>query len=88
MLKNATRCHLLSALDFCERIAPITKSKLSVFIQKRAEVSDKTRIETEVITALRELKVSCCKVVHVHILLAPVRSKKEQAMSKRLWINH
>ena len=48
---------------------------------------EETRTGTDVIATLRESNASCCRVVHVYVLLVLVRSKSGQVMSKKPQIN-
>ena len=86
MLKNITKYHLLSAEDAWEITALVTKSDLFALIWNKIEISRKDKIGVDMIAFLRASKATCCLVLHIQVLLL-VRSNREHAIAKKLWIN-
>ena len=56
LLKNATKYHLSSALDSWDSIAPVAKSKLSVFVWSGTKILEEVKTDIEVTAVFSELK--------------------------------
>ena len=87
MLKNVTRCHLLSFLEFRNRTVAVAKSKLTTLTLNSAEVFSEARTRVVVMVIFSAVKACSYSSLQVHAVLLLVTLKKEQAISKKLWIN-
>src|SRR6266508_4925401 len=73
---KATGCHFPSSVETCERMAPVTKSKLSALIRNGFIESGKMRTGTEVTLSFSLSKAVHSEVPQLYFASFQVRSKK------------